>query len=103
MLPLIRWLSNSNLEDVYRKVHTYKKEFTWSNGIFCSRIDYIWASSLLSSSIMSCKIVEAECIIGSDHKIVLAKLVTGIIQKAGSLASIRRMKGKKRVLKLDKA
>ena len=26
-LPLLRWLENSKLEDVYRKIHPYRREF----------------------------------------------------------------------------
>ena len=50
-----------------------------------------------------CEIVEAEYITGSDHKIVLAKIGTGIIQKTRSRAKEKRLKEKKRILKLDKA
>ena len=52
VLPLLRWLESSSLEDVFRKVHADEKEFTWSNGVSSSRIDYIWASRVLSHSII---------------------------------------------------
>ena len=32
-LPLLRWLENSKLDDIFRKMHLYKKEYTWSNRI----------------------------------------------------------------------
>ena len=55
-LPLLRWLENSSLEDLFRKSHPYKKEFTWSNGTSSTRIDYIWASNILSQSSINCEI-----------------------------------------------
>ena len=51
---------------------------------------------------MRYEIVEAECITGSNYKIVLAKIGTGIIQKTRSRAKKKRLKEKKRILKLDK-
>ena len=51
-LPLLRWLANSNFEDVFKKIYLYKKEFTWTNKISSTRIDYIWASKSLSQSII---------------------------------------------------
>jgi hypothetical protein len=102
-LPLLRWLEKSDLEDVFRKAHADAREFTWSNGVSSSRIDYIWASSALSHSILSCAIIESQCITGSDHSIVYAKLSTGIMQKLRKEAVNKRLKGKKRILRLDKA
>ena len=40
-LPLLRWLENSNLVDLYRESYPYSKEFIWSNGTSSTRIDYI--------------------------------------------------------------
>jgi exonuclease III len=69
MLPLLAWLESSSCEDAYRKIHPYKKEYTWSNGTSNSRIDYIWASKELSQCIINCNIINSECITNSDHKI----------------------------------
>jgi len=102
-LPLLRWLENSNLVDLYRESHPYSKEFTWSNGTSSTRIDYIWASKILSQCSIKCEIYPAELITGSDHRIVVAKLGTGIMQKVRSTAINKHLKGKKRILKLDKA
>jgi len=41
LLPLLAWLESLSCEDVYRKIHLYKREYTWSNRKTCSRIDYI--------------------------------------------------------------
>ena len=101
-LPLLRWLENSSLEDLFRKIHPYKKEFTWTNGLSSTRIDYIWASSILSQQVISCKSNEATCITGSDHSIVEAKIGTDITEKTRSLANSKRLKGKKRILNLKK-
>ena len=86
-LPLLRWLENSSLEDLFRKSHPYKKEFTWSNGNSSTRIDYIWASNILSQSSINCEIQSAELSTGSDHEIVVAKLSTGIRQRARPAAA----------------
>ena len=102
-LPLLRWLENSNLVDLYRESHPYSKEFTWSNGTSSTRIDYIWASKILSQCSIKCEIYPAELITGSNHRIVVTKLGTGIIQKVRSTAINKYLKGKKRILKLDKA
>ena len=40
-LLLLAQLGSSSCEDVYRKIHSYKREYTQSNGKICSRIDYI--------------------------------------------------------------
>ena len=101
-LPIIAWLESSSYEDVFRKIHPYKKEYTWSNGSSSSRIDYIWASRELSQGIIKCKISDAEYITNSDHKIVSAQFITGFSLKNRSLACSKRLKGKKRVLKIDK-
>ena len=52
---------------------------------------------------MSCKNNEATCITGSDHSIVVAKIGTGITEKTRSLANSKWLKGKKRILNLEKA
>ena len=52
---------------------------------------------------MSCKTSNAEFITESDHKIVVAKLGTGISQRIKALAKEKRLKGKKQILKLDQA
>jgi ribonuclease HI len=103
VLPLLRWLENSRLDDIFRKIHPYKKEYTWTNGISHTRIDYIWASSILSQCSLSCEIVEANCITGSDHNIVIAKLGTGISLKTRKLAKEKQLKGKKRILRITEA
>ena len=103
VLPLIAWLENSSCEDAFRKVHPYKKEFTWSNNRTSSRIDYIWASKELSQSIIRCEIIDSECVTNSDHKIVQAYFITGISQKSRKTVCSKRAKGKKRVLRLEKA
>ena len=59
--------------------------------------------NILSQYSISCEILLAELIIGSDHKIVVAKLGTSIMQKVRSTAINKHLKGKKRILKLDKA
>jgi len=41
VLPLLRWLENSKLDDIFRKMHLCKKEYTWLNGTSHTRIDYI--------------------------------------------------------------
>jgi len=102
-LPLLAWLESSTFEDAFRKIHPYKKEFTWSNGKLSSRIDYIWASKNLSQGLIKCEITGAECIIGSDHKIVSAQFITGFSQNSRSVAKNKRLKGKQRILKLEKA
>ena len=102
-LPLLRWLENSKLDDIFRKMHLCKKEYTWSNRTSHTRIDYIWASSLLSQCSISCEIVKADCITGSDHNIVIAKVGTGINLKTRKLAKEKQLKGKKRILRLDEA
>ena len=28
VLPLLRWLENSRLDDIFRKIHSYKKDYT---------------------------------------------------------------------------
>ena len=40
-LPLLRWLENSKLDDIFRKIYLSKKEYTFSNKISHTRIDYI--------------------------------------------------------------
>src|SRR5205085_10478914 len=102
-LPLLTWLENSNYEDTFRLIHPYKREYTWSNGRSNSRLDYIWASKDLSQGIIECKISDAEYITGSDHKIVLTQFITEFRQKSRSNACTKRMKGKKCILKLEKA
>ena len=57
----------------------------------------------LSQSIISCKIIDADYITKSDHKIIQAQFTTGFSQKSRPIAINRRLKGKKRVLKLEKA
>ena len=47
--------------------------------------------------------MNAEFITKSDHKIVVTKLGIGILQKTKALAKEKRLKGKKRILKLDQA
>ena len=76
-------------------MHPYKREFTWSNGKTCSRIDYIWASRELSQGLIDCKITEADYITGSDHKIVQAQFTTGFSQKGRLIANSKRLKEKK--------
>ena len=98
VLLLLRWLENSNFEDAFRKIHPDKREFTWSNKISSSRIDYIWVSRVLGQCIMSCETVNAEFITESDHKIVVTKLGTGISQRRKALAKEKRLKGKKQIL-----
>jgi len=88
---------------VYRKIHLHRREFTWSNRVSHTRIDYIWASSTLSLCSISCEIVKADCITESDHSIVIAKLGTGIMLKIRKLAKEKQLKGKKRILRLDEA
>ena len=39
----------------------------------------------------------------SNHSIVVAKLVTGILKKTKRVAADKHLKGKRKVLKLDKA
>src|SRR5438876_64179 len=82
-------------------MHLCKKEYTWSNRISHTRIDYIWVSSLLSQCSISCEIVKADCITGSDHNIVIAKVGTGINLKTRKLAKKKQLKGKKRILKIE--
>ena len=94
-LPLLAQLESSGCEDVYRKIHPYKREFTQSNGKICSRIDYIWASRELSQGLINCKIIDADYITGSDHKIVQAQFITGFSQKGRPIATSKRLKGKK--------
>jgi hypothetical protein len=52
---------------------------------------------------MKCEIIESEYIMNSDHNIVIAKLSTGIMQRTRALASVKRLKGKKKILRLNKA
>ena len=40
-LPLLNWLSNSDMVDAFRKLYPYKKKFTRSNDQVKSRNDYI--------------------------------------------------------------
>src|SRR5438552_3463163 len=94
---------NSKLDDIFRKMYSCKKEYTWSNRTSHTRIDYIWVSSLLSQYSISCEIVKADCITGSDHNIVIAKVGTGINLKMRKLAKEKQLKGKKRILRLDEA
>ena len=88
---------------MYRKIYLYRREFTQSNRVFHTRIDYIWVSSILSLCSISCEIVKADCITESDHSIVIAKLGTGIMLKIRKLAKEKQLKGKKRILRLDEA
>ena len=84
-------------------MHPYKREFIWLNRKTYSRIDYIWASRELSQGLIDCKIIDADYITGSDHKIVQAQFTTGFSQKGRPIAISKRLKGKKQVLKLEKA
>ena len=52
---------------------------------------------------MDCETFNTEFITESNHKIVVAKLGTGISQRTKALAKKKRLKGKKRILKLDQA
>ena len=77
-LPLLSWLGNSNMVDVFRKLHPYEMKFTRVNDQVKSRIDYIWVSKDLGQSLTYCDILEADVITNSDHAIVIAKMLTGI-------------------------
>ena len=58
---------------------------------------------MLSQCSISCEIVKADYITGSDHNIVIAKVGTGINLKTRKLAKEKQLKGKKRILRLDEA
>ena len=75
-LSLLAWLESSSCEDVYRKIYLYKREYTWSNGKTCLRIDYIWVSRELSQGVIGCRIIDADYITGSDHKIIQVQFTT---------------------------
>ena len=94
-LPLLAQLESSGCKDVYRRMHPYKREFTWSHGKTCSRIDYIQASRELSQGLIDCKIIDTDYITRSDHKIVQTQFIIGFSQKGRPIAISKRLKGKK--------
>jgi exonuclease III/ribonuclease HI len=56
--------------DTYRAAHPDKKEFTWSNTLNRTRIDYIWLSPNWSNDMIKSEIIDASTITHSDHNIV---------------------------------
>jgi exonuclease III/ribonuclease HI len=102
-LPLMTWLGNSNMTDAFRKLHPQEKKFTRVNEVVKSRIDYIWVSREFEQGLLTCEIVEADTITSSDHAIVVAKVITGIMSYTRTLACNKRLKGKQWIFQLDKA
>src|SRR5205085_5007705 len=102
-LFLLNWLRNSDMVDIFRKLHPYEKKFTRSNDQVKFRIDYIWTSKDLGQGLISYKITESDTITNSDYAIVSASIATGIMKKSRTAACDKRLKGKKWVFNLNKA
>ena len=89
--------------DSFRHLHPSKEKFTRSSTLVNSRIDYIWVSKELGKGLIYCDIIEADTITGSNHSIVVATVITGIMKKSRFTAYNKRLKGKQQVFQLDKA
>ncbi|CAG8829056.1 24700_t:CDS:1, partial [Gigaspora rosea] len=72
------------------EVNPEAKEYTWTNNVVETRIDYIWVSEDLSSGLMDAEIREVEIFTGSDHKAVTAKLLLNRLIGRKGLAKIKR-------------
>ena len=78
---LINILKNHNLEDIWRRQHPEKREYTWyggANRINKSRIDYWMTNKSNNSNITDVKIIEAPF---SDHCIVESTLITKMAER----------------------
>ena len=80
--------------DSFRHLHPNVKKFSRLNSIVNSRIDYIWLSRELGQGLVYYDIIEADTITSNDHSIVVATLLTRIMNKPRSLAYNKRLKDK---------
>jgi exonuclease III len=102
-LPLHSWLMKQGFVDTFREKYPNKKEFSWSNGRECTRIDQIWVSDSLNLGLKEAYIEEMSIDTGSDHSLVATELTLEHLEIKSSLAQIKR-KGEKRTIFLyDKA
>ena len=66
------------------------REYSWTNNITETRIDYIWVSEGLFSELVDARIQEVEVFTGSDHKVVTAKILLNRLIGRKSIAKIKR-------------
>ncbi len=102
-LPLHGWMLKQDFIDTFRAKYPNRREFTWSNGKDNTRIDQIWVSSILSYGLDDAIIEDMNLDTGSDHKLVVARLILDYMQIKDSLSQVKR-KGEKRIIfEYDKA
>jgi len=88
--PIFKWLRKAGFVDTFREVNPEMREYSWTNNVTETRIDYIWASEGLSSGLVDARIQEVEIFTGSDHKVVTAKILLNRLIGKKSIAKIKR-------------
>ena len=89
--------------DTFRAKYPNRREFTWSNGKDNTRIDQIWVSSILSYGLDDAIIEDMDLDTGSDHKLVVARLILDYMQIKDSLSQVKRKGEKRTIFEYDKA
>ena len=102
-LPLHSQMMKQSFIDTFRELYLNKREFSQSNGKDSTRIDQIWISDSLIFSLKDTLIEEISLESGSDHEIVVAKILLDHLDFIDSLAQIKRKGIKRTIFLYDEA
>ena len=92
-----------NFINTFRELYSSKKDFTWSNGKDNIRINQIWILDSLIFGLKEALIKEMIFKTGSDHRLVVAKILLDYLDFSNELVQTKKKGIKRTILLYDKA